>query len=410
MAIFNPFVPSFKENPYLQYARLRQEGAVHRSEALQAWIVTGYRECRAVLGDAESFSSDGANAGGQLGQTIREERAASPLGAVQTLLTVDPPVHARLRGVISRAFTPRRVAELEPRIESIGEGLLDRAGEGGEFDLVSDFAGPLPVVVIAELLGIPAGDRDRFRAWSNQIAATTDLFGVRENALRARESTKELIDYFDVVIAERRRERQRDLLSDLIDAEERDQRLNHQEILAFAILLLVAGVETTTNLIGNGMLALTDHPEALERLREAPAEWPPAIEEMLRYDSPVQGVIRIARRDVMLGSQAVAAGDLLLLMLGGANRDPAEFPHPDRFDLAREPRRHLAFGLGPHFCLGAPLARLEAVVALRVLCRRFPMLEMGGEAPQRGGTLLLRGLKSFPMAVVAGREFAASGG
>ncbi|MBT5774302.1 MAG: cytochrome P450 [Dehalococcoidia bacterium] len=400
MVVFNPFVPSYKINPHLQYARLRAAEPVHRSIAMQAWILTRYEDCIAVLRDPDTFSSDGLNASGQLGDAIREQRATSALGQVQTLLTVDPPAHTRLRGVINRAFTPRRVELLRPRIEAIAQQLLDALPpSGGDFELMTAFAQPLPVIVIAELLGIPSSDRDRFKQWSNKIAATTDLLNAEDAIMEAREATLELIDYFNDFIQARRDEPRDDLISALVAAQSTEEQLTHEEILAFAILLLVAGNETTTNLIGNGTLALLDNPEAFESLRSQPNYLPAAIEEMLRYDSPVQGVVRIARRDTTLGTQQIAQGDLLMLMLGAANRDPQQFDDPDRFDASREANRHLSFGLGPHFCLGAPLARLEAEVAFTLLLQRFPNIARGATDMERGGTLLLRGLTKLPLTV-----------
>ena len=399
MVVFNPFVPSYKINPHLQYARLRAEEPVHRSIAMQAWILTRYEDCIAVLRNPDTFSSDGLNASGQLGDAIREQRATSALGEVQTLLTVDPPAHTRLRNVINRAFTPRRVEQLRPRIEQITRELLDAVPPSGDFELMTAFAQPLPVIVIAELLGIPPSDRDRFKQWSNKIAATTDLLNAESAIMEAREATLELIDYFNDFIHARRDEPRDDLISALVAAQSTEEQLTHEEILAFAILLLVAGNETTTNLIGNGTLALLDNPEALAALQHSPDHLPTAIEEMLRYDSPVQGVVRIARHDTALGAHAVAHGDVLMLMLGAANHDPAQFAHPDRFDIAREPNRHLSFGLGPHFCLGAPLARLEATVAFTMLLQRFPHIARGSSDIERGGTLLLRGLTKLPLAI-----------
>jgi cytochrome P450 len=397
MVVFNPFVPSYKINPHLQYTRLRAAEPVHHSIAMQAWIITRYEDCITVLRDPETFSSNGFNASGQLGDTIREQRATSALGAVQTLLTIDPPAHTRLRGVINRAFTPRRVDLLRPRIEAIAEELLDAVTPSGDFELMTSFAQPLPVIVIAELLGIPPTDRDRFKQWSNKIAATTDLLNTEAAIMEAREATLKLIDYFNDFIQARRDEPRDDLISALVAAQSTEEQLTHEEILAFAILLLVAGNETTTNLIGNGTLALLDNPEACEFLRRQPDHLPAAIEEMLRHDSPVQGVVRIAGRDTTLGTQQIPQGDLLMLMLGAANRDPEQFDEPDRFDVTRPSNRHLSFGFGPHFCLGAPLARLEAEVAFALLLQRFPHLTRGSDDMERGGTLLLRGLTKLPL-------------
>ena len=398
MAVFNPFVPSFKANPYLQYGRLRNEDPVHRSIAMQAWILTRYEDCIAVLRDATTFSSDGRNAGGQLGDVIREQRAQSPLGEAQTLLSIDPPAHTRMRGIVNRVFTPRRVEALRPRIEEIAAELLDAAPASGGFELMAGLAQPLPVIVIAELLGIPPEDRDRFKTWSNALAATTDVMNSEAVLNDARETTIELIDYFGRFVNERRAAPRDDLISALVAAEEAEQ-LTTDEILAFAILLLVAGNETTTNLIGNGTLALLERPEVAAQLRANHSAIPAAVEEMLRFDSPVQAVVRITRESAVVGGKQIDQGDVLMMMLGAGNHDPEQFPEPDRFEPARDPNRHLSFGMGPHFCLGAPLARLEAEVAFSALLARYASIGRGEGEPERGGTLLLRGLTKLPLAV-----------
>ena len=393
MAVFNPFVPSFKRDPYRALARLRADEPAHYSETLQAWVLTRHADCLAVLRDHESFSSDTSHARSQLAGAIEERRRLSPLGMTPTVLNSDPPSHARLRGIVNRAFTPRRVAGLRPRIEEIARELLAEVDGESEFELMAGLAVPLPVIVIAELLGVPSEDRELFRQWSNAVAAATNVVTSEEIADQAREATRALVDYLGRVVEQRRGEPRDDLLSALVEAEEEGQRLSHEEVLAFAILLLVAGNETTTNLIGNGTLALVADAEQQQAMRAGGEALSGGIEEMLRFDSPVQTLVRFARRDAEIAGRTIAAGNTVMLMIGAANRDPEAFADPDRFDVGRpDASRHLSFGMGIHYCLGSPLARLEAEVAFTALLDCFDSMELVAERSERGGTFLLRGL------------------
>lgn len=394
--LFNPFVPSYRRNPYLQLDRLRAGDPVHRSDALQAWILTRYEDVLRVLRDHETFSSDARNAGGQIAAAIAEQRDNSPLGDTRSVLASDPPEHTFLRGIVNRAFTPRSVEQLRPRIEEITASLIAEQPESGQWDLMTGLAQPLPVIVIAELLGIPPEDRVQFKAWSDRIALTTDVMQSAETIATIRQATAEIIEYFEGHIADRRRQPREDLISALVQAENEGRRLNGAEVLAFAILLLVAGNETTTNLIGLGMRALLAHPEALTALRATPERIPAAIEEMLRYDSPVQGIVRFATRDVEVGGRTIAKGDVVMGMTGAANRDPEQFSEPGTFNLDRGETRHLAFGQGIHYCVGAPLARVEAAIVFRALFERWPRLEAAGDA-EMGGTFLIRGPVHLPL-------------
>lgn len=401
MAIFNPFLPSFERNPYPAYASLRAADPVHFSETLGAWVLTTYEDCDRVLRDPKRFSNNPLNASVQVADAIRERRRELPLGNVPTVLNSDGAVHARLRGIVSRAFTPRVIEGLGPRITEVTESLLDALPASGAFDLVRSFAEVLPVVVIAELLGVPAEDRPLFRRWATAIAATTRPMPTPGVLADVKVAATELIDYMTRVIEERQRAPREDLISALVRAEGGDgaeARLSREELLAFVTVLLVAGHETTTHLIGNGMHALLDEPEQLALLRADPSLVPAAVEEMLRFDGPVQALVRVATEPVEFRDRRIDAGSVLLVMIGAADRDPARFAEPDRLDVQRADSDHLAFGRGPHFCLGAPLARLEARVAFESLLRHFPSIAAAG-TPERSSTFVLRGMRSLPVTV-----------
>jgi pimeloyl-[acyl-carrier protein] synthase len=316
------------------------------------------------------------------------------------MLFRDPPDHTRLRTLVSKAFTPRVIEGLRPHIQQIVDGLLDRVRDRRAMDLIADLAFPLPVIVISEMLGVPAADRDRFRQWSLDVARSLDAIALPvgpEVIERGNAARRALADYFRGLIAERRRRPQADLLSGLIAAEEQGDTLSQAELLATCVLLLVAGHETTVNLIGNGMLALLRHPAELRKLGAEPALLPSAVEELLRWDSPVQRTGRITATDVELGGTLIPKGALVSAVLGAANRDPAHFPEPDRLDLARPDNRHLAFGWGIHFCLGAPLARVEGQIAIGALARRLPGLALATDRPEWRESSALRGLRALPV-------------
>jgi cytochrome P450 len=276
--------------------------------------------------------------------------------------------------------------------------MLAEAGERGEADLIGDFAGPLPAVVLAELLGIPAGDQELFRSWAMTVIETIDPVSLRVISGAGDRAREAMTDYLHGVIEERRRQPADDLISTMVRAEDSGQRLSGAELLEMCLLLAIVGIETTTNLIGNGVSALLAHPDALRRLRAAPELIKTAVEELLRYDAPVQLAGRVAVEDIALGGQTVRAGQVVGVVLGAANRDPAAFAAPDRLDLARTPNNHVAFGRGIHFCLGAPLARLEGPVAIAALVSRFPRLRPSGPAKRRQN-VHVRGFESLPVAL-----------
>ncbi|HEY6421255.1 MAG TPA: cytochrome P450, partial [Candidatus Binataceae bacterium] len=312
-----------------------------------------------------------------------------------------PPIHSRLRKLVSKAFTPRRVRELEPRIRAITSGLLDRVAAKGEFEVMTDLANPLPVIVIAELLGLPSDHHDQFKQWSNALISgfRPDMSGaVPEESVNARNSLR---SYFAAEIEKRRATPGDDLVSALVASRDEDEALSEGELLAFVVLLLLAGNETTTNLIGNGLLALCRNPEQFARMRREPELTPRAIEEMLRYDPPVQMTMRTAKQDVNIGGTHIAANTFAFVLLAAANRDSKQFPNPAEFDVGRDPNDHVSFGEGIHFCLGAPLARLEGAVAIGSVLERFPGLRLAdaGFAPTYRGSMALRGLNQLPLAI-----------
>ena len=396
---YNPFIPEVHANPYPMYSSLRAADPVQWSEIMEAWVLTRYSDAVAILTDSR-FSADRRQARNRFAQEAqRRQEEFGPFGRTQTMLTSDPPLHTRLRRLVSKAFTPRMVEGLRPRIQHIVDELLDAVQGSGRIDVIRDLAYPLPVIVIAEMLGVPPRDREKFKQWSDEIVASLNgPFASQEALERARKSANELADYFRGVIAERRQEPKEDLVSGLIAAEEQGQILSEDEMLATAMLLLVAGNETTTNLIGNGMLALLRNPDQLHKLRDDPSLIQTAVEELLRYDGPVQGTGRVAEEDLEIDGRPIKTGQVAFCILAAANRDPAQFENPDQLDIARQPNEHIAFGDGIHFCLGAPLARAEGQIAIGTLLQRFANLNLEDEDPPWGGTFILRGLNSLPIA------------
>jgi pimeloyl-[acyl-carrier protein] synthase len=391
------FGPEMLPNPYPVYHRLRSTHPVVWAPALEAWVVTSYEAVSAGLRNPQlssaRFERTRKRLAGKGIDDLFDERAVS-------LIHKDSPDHTRLRGLVNKAFTPRAVDAMEDRIQRMVDEFLDRIQGLGRMDAIQDLAYPLPVTVIAEMLGVPPEDRDRFKKWSDEISLffSGDAAALPAGQLRhALEARAELVDYFRTVVGLRRQVGKDDLLTALVKAEEGGGRLTEDELYSTAVLLLIAGNETTTNLIGNGLLALLRHPDQQLRLRNDPALTASAIEEMLRYDSPVQLTTRIAKCDLEIQGTKVASGQAVFLILAAANRDPAQFTDPDRFDVARVENKHIAFGAGPHFCLGAPLARLEAQVAFRTMQRRFPDLRLGEGPVEYRNNFNLRGLKSLPV-------------
>jgi cytochrome P450 len=392
--LFDPFLPEVIANPYPAYHRLRAADPVHRSP-LGFWLLSRYDDCVMVLRD-QRFGREGFEGALEAvyGKLAEEDRLP------RSMLFRDPPDHTRLRSLVSRAFTPRVVEGLRPRIEQIVDTLLDRVRDSGRMEVIADLAYPLPVTVISEMLGVPEGDRDAIRQWSADVARSLDAIGLPQAtdiATRGRAARRALGEYFRGLIPERRRHPRADLLSQLIAVEEQGDKLSEGELLATCVLLYIAGHETTVNLIGNGLLALLRHPAEVARLRADPGLIPSAVEELLRYDGPVQRTARITRTDLEIDGRGIAKGSMVVVLLGAANRDPAYFPDPDRLDVARADNRHIAFGFGIHFCLGAPLARLEAQIAFGTLLRRAPRLALATEKTEWRDSQVLRGLTALPV-------------
>jgi len=404
--VWDPFDPAWVEDPYAVYARLRRDNPVHRSP-LGFWVFTRHADCLAMLRDRRS-SSDARKANYETFRQLRATDVASQgaealLDEMAPFLFRDPPDHTRLRGLVQKAFTPRVVEGLRPRIEAVCDALLDDMLARGRGDLVADYAYPLPVQIIVEMLGVPAEDHEQFRVWSHALARGLDPdFLLPPDAATERlGAVMSFVQYFAALIAERRRHLGDDLLSRLIQAEEAGDVLTQGELLATCILLLVAGHETTVNLISGGADALMAHPGQLARVRDDDTVARTAVEEMLRYVCPVQLTGRIALEDMEVGGELVRTGEFSMLLIGSANRDPAVFADPETFDVTRGDNNHLGFGFGIHHCLGAPLARLEAQVALPALLRRARHIERTTDTRTYKENVVLRGLESLPVTLSA---------
>ena len=394
-------LPGFYQNPYPFYDQLREEARVAWSESLGGWLVTSHEDILETLHDTRHFSSQGRMLAAfeRLPADSRAHLRPFEDHFSVGLISSDPPNHTRLRALVNKAFAPRAIEQLRPRIQHLVDELLDAVQPRGEMDIVRDLAYPLPAIVIAELLGAPAEAREDFKIWSEGILAfqgtgvvTSEIVEHSQSHLLAmRAFLMELLD-------ERRRQPQDDLLSRLALAETEGDRLTEAELLTTCVTLLVAGHETTTNLIANGLYTLLRHPEELQQLRTEPAQITTAIEEMLRYESPLQRNPRRVAEDLEYRGVRLRRGDNVLQMLGAANRDPKVFSDPNRFNLTRQPNRHLAFAFGIHFCVGAPLARLEAPIAIGTVLRRLPGLRLATQAVEWQAHGLLRGLRALPVA------------
>ncbi len=392
--VWNLLDDRFIADPYPTYRQLLERDPHHYSPLTGMITVAPYDDVDAILRDYRKFSSV---IRGTEPFPVAEEQARRQLSP--SMQFRDPPDHTRLRGLVSRAFTPPQIAKMEEQIRATAHTLLDDIGDRSEFDLMAAFADLLPVLVIAEMIGVPTEDRQQFKVWSDQI-----IRGIEPNLSEAElsallDTAEALAGYFTPIIEDRRRDPQDDLVSRLVIAEEEGKTLSNDETQITLRLLLVAGNETTTNLIGNGLKALLEHPEQLQLLREQPELIPSAIEELLRYDSPVQIDVRRLVEDTEVGNRQGKQGSLVTPLIGAANRDPQAFRDPDRLDITREDSGNISFGRGIHHCLGAPLARLEAKVAFEVLLERFGEIGFGSRQPQYRHNIVLRGLEHMDVRV-----------
>ena len=372
---------------------------MHWSDAWNCWVLTRYDDVVATMHNPQLSNWRIPSYIKELPGKVRQEVCPLVDHISNWMGFSDPPQHTRLRKLVTAAFT-RRVAEnMRPRIQKLVDSLIDGVEAAGQMDIVQDFAYPLPVTVISELIGIPAADQDRFKNWSGHVVAFLGTGRAQSSStLRAQQSLLDMADYFRSLSAERRQSPREDLLSDLVSGDDGDQ-LSAEELLGMCVSLLIAGHQTTTLLLGNSVLALLCNPEQLEKLRKRPSLMASALEELLRYDGPVQRNWRLATEDLEIGHQRIGKGQLVLQMLGAANRDPAEFPdpHPDRLEITRHPNRHVAFGYGMHYCLGAPLARLEGQIAINTLIRRLPELSLQDEDLEWHDNMAFRSLRSLPV-------------
>jgi cytochrome P450 len=397
--------PEFREDPYQFFHLLREHEPVHHTP-MGVYMLSRYADASATVRDPALSNNERNSDLWQAYVDAKPDGAQGPFDdefGEAVILFLDPPDHTRLRGLVSKAFTPKVIGRLRPRIEQLVDELLDavaRRGDGG-MDVVTDLAYPLPVVIICELLGVPPEDHATFQGWSSDLAHSIDPDPLisPEQQQRINAAAEAFLEYFETLIERRRRDPGEDLLSALIAAEEGGDRLSETELLATGLFLLIAGHETTVNLIGNGTLALLRNRDELEHLRADPDLDQNAIEELLRFDSPVTFTQRITLEEYQLGDVTIPARQQVIPILAAANHDPTAFAEPDRLDLGREnANRHLAFGGGHHFCLGAALARLEGQVAIPTLVRRFPNMELDG-TPERRDTFTLRGLTHLPVTI-----------
>jgi cytochrome P450 len=399
ISLSNLLDPEVRANPYPLYHQLRSTDPVYWDEAAGCWVLTGYADIVAVLRESRFSKAQGLKR--IFNRFPETERVtARPVFRMfsKQMLFADAPYHTQLKGLVNKAFTPRVVERMQVHIQEIVDELLDAVQHKGQMDIIHDFAFPLPVTIIAELLGLPREEHDKFKKWSDDFLAVLGA-GHHASGLmqKARQSIIQFSDYISTLQAQHHQHPKDDLLGRLFTVEEEGQRLDHKELVANSLLLLVAGHETTTNLIGNGLLALLRHPDQMKKLRDNPSLINTAVEELLRYDNPVQILWRYASEEIEIAGKQIGQGQMVNLIIAAANRDPAQFPDPDRLDLSRPESRHAGFGFGIHFCLGSALARLEGQIAINTLLQRIPTLKLETEALEWQENPIFRGLKSLPV-------------
>lgn len=395
LSLYHLLDPEVLANPYPLYRRLRSEDPVHWDPFLHAWVVTRYADVITVF---QKFSADRTPTADQLASMGLE--ALTPLAKVMVkqMLFLDPPDHGRIRGLASRAFTPRRVEGLRGHIRDITETLLDAVQSKGEMDIIADLAYPLPAIVTAEMLGVPTSDWPLLTRWSADFAQVLGNFQHNpDNAAQVVKSLGEMVAYFREAIRENHRRPSNGLINAYLNAEVNGDRFTEEEVVANTIVTMVGGQETTTNLIGNGVLALLRHPDQLERLKADLSLIPSAVEELLRYESPSQHTARLAPEDIVLGGKQIRKRQAVIAVMGAANRDPERFSDPDRLDLGRQDNRHVAFAWASHFCFGAPLARIEGQIAFERLVVRMSNLALKPGTITWRENLGLRGLTALPV-------------
>jgi cytochrome P450 len=403
--LYDPRLPAVTADPYTAFAKLRAGDPVHWSPVLRGWVLTRYADVRAALFDPKLSADRITPFAASLPPARREQLSGLERLLSRWTVFVDPPAHTRLRGLINKAFTPRAIASLRGMIRETVDRLIDdftagiAPGGEGRADLIAAFSYPLPALVIARILGVPDDDIRLFKDWSDDLAAFVgSAQSTPDKYDRAARGAAEMDAYFRAIVRQRRSmTHQADVIGALIAAEEAGKTLTEDELVATAVFVLFAGHETTANLIGNGMIALIDQPEAMALFRAQPDIAETAVEELLRIDSPAASVTRVARTDMVLGGKSIRAGDRLFLMINAANRDPAMFPDPDRLKLDRDPNPHIAFGYGPHYCVGAPLARLEGQIAFGRLLERLADIRIADGSLDWSDNLVLRGVKKLPL-------------